>query len=210
MPRPTWCWANTAAARRLADRAKALGYHLTGEQLQAVFEEFKELADKKKEIYDGDVVALIDQQLHGVVQEHWRLVSFEITSRAGNAPHVKLTLRNGGEAVTKEITSGDGPVDAAFRAVEQITGLPLVCKDYQVRSATIGRDAQGEAALEIEHDGCSYRGLGVSTDTIEATIKALLNAVNRIVVGKSVRNASWGNEGENVEEPTGEGGQQQA
>ncbi len=191
----------------LADRAKALGFRLSGEQLQQIFGEFKKLADKKKEIYDGDIVALIDQQLHGVVQEHWRLISFEITSRAGDVPHVKLTLQNGGEAVTKEITAGDGPVDAAFRAVEQITGLQLVCKDYQVRSATIGRDAQGEAALEIEHDGRSYRGLGVSTDTIEATIKALLNAVNRIVVGKSVCNASWGHEGEGVEEPSGEDGQ---
>ncbi len=187
----------------LADRAKALGFRLTGEQLQQIFEDFKKLADKKKEIYDGDVLALIEQQLHGVVQEHWKLVSFEITSRAGDVPHVKMTLRNGGDAVTKEITAGDGPVDAAFRAVEQITGLQLVCKDYQVRSATIGRDAQGEAALEIEHAGRSYRGLGVSTDTIEATIKALLNAVNRIVVGKALPRASTGDEGEPVKEPTG-------
>jgi 2-isopropylmalate synthase len=166
----------------LADRAKMLGYRLTGEQLQQVFEEFKRLADKKKEIYDGDIVALVEQQLHGVVDEHWRLVSFEIISRAGDVPHVTMTLQNGGQAVTEEVTSGDGPIDAAFRAVEKITGLSLACKDYQVRSATIGRDAQGEASLEIEHAGRSYRGLGVSTDTVEATVKALLNAVNRIVV----------------------------
>ena len=102
--------------------------------------------------------------MHGVVQEHWKLVSFEIISRTGDVPHVRLTLQNGGEAITKEVTTGDGPVDAAFRAVEKITGLSLVCKDYQVRSATIGRDAQGEASLEIDHEGRSYRGLGVSTD----------------------------------------------
>ena len=166
----------------LADRAKMLGYRLAGEQLQQVFENFKKLADKKKEIYDGDVVALVEQQLHGMVDEYWRLVSFEIISRAGDMPHVKMTLQNGGQAVTGEVTSGDGPIDAAFRAVEKITGLSLACKDYQVRSATIGRDAQGEASLEIEHSGRSYRGLGVSTDTIEATVKALLNAVNRIAV----------------------------
>ena len=174
----------------LADRAKTLGFRLTGEQLQQIFEEFKQLADKKKEIYDGDILALIEQQLHGVVHEHWKLVEFEIISRTGDVPHVKLTLQNGGAAVTQEITSGDGPVDAAFRAVEQITGLELACKDYQVRSATIGRDAQGEASLEIEHNGRSYRGLGVSTDTVEATIKALLNAVNRIVVTRSVSDES--------------------
>ncbi|MHB8971624.1 MAG: 2-isopropylmalate synthase [Pirellulaceae bacterium] len=168
----------------LADRAKMLGYRLSGEQLQQLFEEFKKLADKKKEIYDGDLVALIEQQLHGVAHEHWKLVSFEIISRAGDVPHVTMTLQNGGQPTTEEVTSGDGPIDAAFRAVEKITGLTLACKDYQVRSATIGRDALGEASLEIEHEGRSYRGLGVSTDTVEATVKALLNAVNRIVVMK--------------------------
>ena len=172
----------------LADRAKMLGYRLTGEQIQLIFDEFKRLADKKKEIYDGDIVALIEQQLHGVGQEHWKLVSFEIISRAGDVPHVRMTLQNGGQPVTEEVTSGDGPGDAAVRAVEKITGLALACKDYQVRSATIGRDAQGEASLEIEHDGRAYRGLGVSTDTVEATIKALLNAVNRIAVLKHAPN----------------------
>jgi 2-isopropylmalate synthase len=168
----------------LADRAKELGYRLTGEQLRVVFDQFKVLADKKKEIYDGDIAALIEQQLHGVTDEHWKLISFEITSRTGDVPHVRMTLQNGGEAVSKEVATGDGPIDAAFRAVEEITGLNLVCKDYQVRSATIGRDAQGEASLEIEHEGNFYRGLGVSTDTVEATVKALLNAVNRIVLTK--------------------------
>ena len=168
----------------LADRAKELGFRLTGEQLRVVFDQFKVLADKKKEIYDGDIAALIEQQLHDVNDEHWKLISFEITSRTGDVPHVRMTLKNGGEAVTKDVATGDGPIDAAFRAVEEITGLKLVCKDYQVRSATIGRDAQGEASLEIEHDGHHYRGLGVSTDTVEATVKALLNAVNRIVLAK--------------------------
>ncbi|HAY82764.1 MAG TPA: 2-isopropylmalate synthase, partial [Planctomycetaceae bacterium] len=71
-------------------------------------------------------------------------------------------------------------VDCAFWAVEKITGVKLVCRDYTVRSATLGRDAQGEATLEVEHQGQVYRGRGISTDTVEATIKALLNAVNRI------------------------------
>jgi 2-isopropylmalate synthase len=168
----------------LADRAKELGYRLTGEQLRVVFDQFKVLADKKKEIYDGDIAALVEQQLHGVQDEHWKLVSYEIISRTGDVPHVRMTLKNGGEAVTKDVAAGDGPIDAAFRAVEEITGLSLVCKDYQVRSATIGRDAQGEASLEIEHEGDHFRGLGVSTDTVEATVKALLNAVNRIVLAK--------------------------
>jgi 2-isopropylmalate synthase len=165
----------------LADRAKALGFRLTGEQLQRIFEEFKTLADKKKEIYDGDIIALMEQQMLGTTAEHWRLISFEIVSRMGDPPRVKMTLQNGGQARSQDVSTGDGPIDAAFHAVEQITGLKMICKDYEVRSATSGHDAQGEASLVIEHEGRSYRGVGVSTDTIEATVKALLNAVNRIM-----------------------------
>jgi 2-isopropylmalate synthase len=127
----------------LADRAKALGFRLTAEQLQNVFTGFKELADKKKEIYDGDIVALIDQQLHGMTEEQWKLIAFEVSSRTGGQPCVKITLQSDQQEVSKEVTSGDGPIDAAFRAIEQITNLKLVCNDYQVRSATFGRDAQG-------------------------------------------------------------------
>jgi 2-isopropylmalate synthase len=83
------------------------------------------------------------------------------------------------------MAEGDGPVDAAFLATEKITGLKLQCKDFQVRSATLGRDAQGEVTVQIEHGGQLFRGRGVSTDTVEATVRAILSAVNRIAVTKS-------------------------
>ena len=165
----------------LADRAKSLGFRLSGEQLRLVFEEFKKLADKKKEIYDGDLTALIEEQLHGAPQEHWKLVSYDITTASFGKPRVQVTLENEGGEKSESVDGGDGPIDLAFYAVERITGISLLCRDYQVRSATIGRDAQGEASLEIEHNGKIYRGLGVSTDTIEASLKAILSAVNRIV-----------------------------
>ena len=165
----------------LADRAKALGYQLTGGQLQAVFEDFKKLVDKKKDIYDGDIIALIDQQLLDMPPEQWSLVSFEARSGSGHSPYVRLTLKHGEQEHTGEMNEGDGPIDAAFWAVEKITGVKLVCKDFRVSSATLGRDAQGEVTLEVEHEGKTYRGRGTSTDTIEATVMAILNAVNRIV-----------------------------
>ena len=170
----------------LADRATALGYHLTKEQLRTVFEEFKVLADKKKEIYEGDITALIEQQIHDVPQ-HWTLVSFQATSGSGMTPHVRLTLRRDEQELTEEMSSGDGPIDAAFLATEKITGLSLICKDFQVHSATLGRDAQGEVTLDIEYNGHTYRGRGVSTDTVEATVKAILNAVNRIAMLEDAR-----------------------
>jgi 2-isopropylmalate synthase len=166
----------------LADRAKALGYHLTGEQLQKVFEQFKQLADKKKDIYDGDISALIEQQLHGLPHSEWSLVDFEVQSRSGQAPFVRLTLKRGDEELSAESDQGDGPIDAAFWATEKITGVKMVCQDFRAASASIGRDAQGEATIEVEHGGKSFRGRGVSTDTVEATVLALLDAVNRIAL----------------------------
>ncbi|WP_231756410.1 2-isopropylmalate synthase [Lignipirellula cremea] len=176
----------------LADRAKALGYRLSGEQLQTVFEEFKVLADKKKEIYDGDIAALIDQQLNQAPQQEWTLESFSAHCGNNQPPQVKLTLRRGDQTFTEETSEGDGPIDAAFWAVEKITEVPITCKAFRVRSASLGRDAQGEATLEVEHEGQVFRGRGVSTDTIEATIKALLNAINRIAFTKECKEAAAG------------------
>ncbi|MCH1442232.1 MAG: 2-isopropylmalate synthase, partial [Rubripirellula sp.] len=170
----------------LADRAKTLGFTLTGEQLQVVFEQFKSLADKKKEIYDGDIIALVQQQISGSVDEQWTLVDYVVTSGKSRQPHVELTLCCGDKEATECIELGDGPIDAAFWAVEKITGIEVVCKDFRVRSATLGRDAIGEVNLEVEHKGRTYRGVGVSTDSVESTILAMLNAINRIISEKSL------------------------
>ena len=169
----------------LADRARTLGYQLTGEQVQSVFDEFKKLADKKKEIYDGDIVSLIQQEIQEVKEEEWSLDDFQATSGTKQSPQVRLTLKQGDQVFTEELSEGDGPVDAAFLATEKITGIKLDCKDFQVRSATLGRDAQGEVTLQIEHAGQLFRGRGVSTDTVEATVRAILNAVNRIAVANA-------------------------
>lgn len=171
----------------LSDRARELGYQLTGEQIQTVFDRFKALADKKKEVYDGDIVALIQQQISGPAQQVWSLESFSVNSGSGKTPSVDLTLRHGDETFTQHVEQGDGPIDAAFWAVEKITGIKVVCKDFRVRSATIGRDAMGEVTLEVEHEGQQYRGTGASTDTVESTILAMLNAINRIVTEKALR-----------------------
>jgi 2-isopropylmalate synthase len=165
----------------LADRARALGYRLSGEQLQSVFEQFKVLADKKKEIYDADIAALIEQQMHEQ-GDVWSFVSYEVSCGSGHAPRVRLTLDCGGQQRTEEMSCGDGPIDAAFLAVEKITGITVVCRHFQVQSVTLGKDAQGEVTVEVEYNGQSYKGRGVSTDSIEASVKAFLNAINRIAV----------------------------
>jgi 2-isopropylmalate synthase len=167
----------------LADRAKALGYHLTQEQLDSVFAEFKKLADKKKEIYDGDVAALIEQK-NTEMFDGWQFVNYKVQAASGEAPTVSLTLSRGDDERTATVAEGDGPLDALFRAIEEITGTAAVVRDYRVQSATRGKDAVAESVVELEYNGQMYRGRGASTDTVEASARAHLNAVNRIAVGE--------------------------
>jgi 2-isopropylmalate synthase len=164
----------------LADRAKAMGYNLTGEQLDTVFEQFKVLADKKKAIYDADIAALIEQQIH-TVAERWTIESYKVICGTGQVPEVTLRLRRGDEKHTVNLACGDGPIDAVFLAIEQVTGVSVVCRDFNVHSVTVGKDAQGEVLVQVEHDGQVYRGRAVSTDSVEASAKSFLNAINRIV-----------------------------
>jgi 2-isopropylmalate synthase len=166
----------------LADRAKALGYHLEHDQLDALFVDFKKLADKKKEVYDGDIAALIEQE-HTQIGDQWQLVNYEVDARSGQSPHVTITLSRGQEQRSATVDEGDGPLDGLFRAIEQITEMSVVVRDFRVQSATRGKDAQGESVVEVEYNGQLYRGRGVSTDTVEAGTRAFLNAVNRIAVG---------------------------
>ena len=163
----------------LADRAKALGYQLSGEQLQSVFEAFKVLADKKKEVYDGDIAALIDQRVHDAA-DSWSILSYRVAAGTGETPSVTLTLRRGSEDVTETVSAGDGPVDAMFLAIERITGVATICKDFRVQAVTLGKDAQAEVNVELQYGGRLFRGRGVSTDSLEASAKAFLNAINRI------------------------------
>ena len=163
----------------LADRAKALGYELSGAQLDAVFERFKILADKKKEIYDGDIQVLIEQQ-SPVVTETWRFEGYEITCGTGRTPQVSLSLRKGDQPLTTTLSTGDGPIDAIFLAMQELTGIRAVCKDFNVHRVTVGEDAQGEVTVQLEYDGRLYRGRGVSTDSVEASARAFLTAINRI------------------------------
>jgi len=164
----------------LADRCATLGYHLAAEQLQSVFEQFKDLADRKKVIYDSDIAALCEQQMRET-PESWSFVSYDLTAAAGRTPTVTLTLRHGEEEKSLRVADGDGPVDAVFLAIEQMTGVALVCKDFQVHSVSMGKDAQAEVTVEAEYQGQMFRGRGISTDSVEASAKAFLDAINRVL-----------------------------
>jgi len=163
----------------LADRANELGYTLEPERLAEVFVEFKKLADKKKEVYDGDIVALIEQGVD-VVDDVWKLVSYDLKCGTDHPPEAKLILQRGEQVATTTVSQGDGPIDAIYIAIQELAKLDVSCNDFSVHSVTVGRDAQGEVTVQLEYDGKLFRGRGVSTDSLEASIIAFLNAINRI------------------------------
>jgi 2-isopropylmalate synthase len=172
-----------ALRQRIAD----MGYTIDDSQLDEVFEEFKRLCDKKKEIFDADIEALVEKGLHSGTRA-WELVSMHTAAGSACVPSATVTLRrsDGREFMKGEF--GDGPIDAIFRAMESITGYRGIrLTDYQVRSVTGGKDALGEVYVEIKHEGRVYRARSVSTDIVEASAIAILNAINRIAAGQSQR-----------------------
>src|SRR5437763_6144025 len=163
----------------LRQKVRELGYHLDEAQLQRVFEGFKALADRKKNIYDADIEALAETQIHeGPVL--WTLNCFHTSAGTGSLPMAAVSLTHQDGRQVLDAACGDGPVDAIFKTIERITGVTVQLREYQVRSVSVGEDAQGEARVEIEHDGQVQRGQAVSTDILEASAQAFLQAINRL------------------------------
>jgi 2-isopropylmalate synthase len=169
----------------LRQRIIDLGYHLNDEQLNRVYEAFKVLADKKKVVYDSDIEALAEAQLHSGPAV-WTLEAFTCNAGTGTIPSAAVCLWNRDGTVVREAAVGDGPIDAVFKTIERITGIDIQLKDYRVRSVTVGEDAQGEASIEAEHDGRTFRGRGVSTDIIEASALAFLQVINRVLLRRQI------------------------
>ncbi len=163
----------------LRDRVEELGFHLTEPQLETLFKDFKALADKKKEVYDEDIVVLVEQHIQDV-PKHWELISLHTTAGSSVLPTATVQIRRPDGVIVQDAAIGDGPVDAIFKAVERVTGVHANLREFAVRGVTQGKDAQGEVSLEleIESDDQSYRGRAASTDIIEASALAYVNAVN--------------------------------
>ncbi|OJW26492.1 MAG: 2-isopropylmalate synthase, partial [Planctomycetales bacterium 71-10] len=165
----------------LRDRIVEMGYTLTDEQVEAVFNDFKALADKKKEVYDEDLAVLVEKQM-GDVPASWKLLSLHTTAGTGVLPTATVSIQRPDGEVVRDAAIGDGPVDAIFKAVERVTGVHADLHEFVVRSVSQGKDAQGEVTLElaVESDDTSFRGRAASTDIIEASALAYINAVNAI------------------------------
>ena len=163
-------------------RLKELGFRLSAEEVDTLFfGPFKSLADRKKEIFDEDIEALVESETR-TVPETWRLRGLQVATGTSGMPTatVELEVAETGET-PRDAATGDGPVDAIFRAIERLTGASLRLTDYQIRSVTGGKEAQGEVRLEGVCHGRTVSGRGVSTDVLEGSARAFLGAINRAV-----------------------------
>jgi 2-isopropylmalate synthase len=165
----------------LRERVRALGYHLDGAELDALFERLKELADRKREIYDADLEGLIRGQAAPTqIPTLWSLQSMSASTSTGAEPSAAVVVGTSDGRTLRDAARGDGPVDAVFKALERVTGLEAALRSYTVTSLSVGEDAQGEVALEVEHQGRRYRTRAVDTDILVASARAFLEALNRI------------------------------
>ena len=162
-----------------AERVRDLGYDPQELDFEKVFSQFKALADKKKTIYNEDIEALITDQLLRGEREHYKLENLSVTCGTFATPTATVELRVGEELV-KSASMGDGPVDAVFKAIADLTDTKARVLRYQVNAITSGMDAQGEVAVTLEEDGVRVIGQGAHTDIIVASASAYIHALNRL------------------------------
>jgi 2-isopropylmalate synthase len=168
----------------LAVRLKELGFKVSDERLTTIFEQFKDLADRKKEIFDEDLEALAETALE-TTAEVWTLGSLHV-STGSCIPTATVELVDAKGVKHRDASTGDGPVDAIFRAIERLTGVTMRLEDYQLRAVTGGKEALGEVRVQVRYHGDVLSARGLSTDVIEASALAYLKATNRVLLRQTL------------------------
>jgi 2-isopropylmalate synthase len=183
-PRSTLLLGRDSDQQAVRERITALGFELDEAQFARLFGEFKALAERKKELFDGDLEALV-LRAEGAASGPWELTQLRISSSSGPAgAQATLCLKHRDGRVLEHSARGDGPVDAAFMALQAATGVKVNVRTFEVRAVTGGQDAQGEAVVHVEYQERTYRGASASTDIVEAGTRALLEVINRIELAR--------------------------
>ncbi len=162
------------------EKARELGYDLGDNQLQDAFGRFKDLADKKKDIFDDDIVAILDNEI-SESEEAIKFISLDVIAGSKQPQKACLVLEIDGETMESEST-GDGPVDAIFNAIKDIVSHQAVLELYQVHAVTQGTDAQAEVSVKLLENNKSVIGRGADTDTLVASVRAYISALNKLMV----------------------------
>ena len=162
----------------LSKRLKDLGFDLGENKINEVFKKFKDLADKKKEVFDDDLVTLMEE---GAREKRrvYELVSIRVNTGTDIAPQAAVKIKYK-KKIQEAESSGDGPVDACFKAIDKITGIKGELQDYRIEAVTKGKDALGDVSLKLKAKGKVVTAHGSSTDIIEASVRAYINALNKI------------------------------
>ncbi|TLY80524.1 MAG: 2-isopropylmalate synthase [Gammaproteobacteria bacterium] len=166
------------------ERVQALGFELEELEFNRVFEEFKALADKKKELFDGDIEALV-LRAEGSASGPWTLVDLKTVAHSKAPAEAVVRLQHADGRLVEQSAAGDGPVDASFKAIEAATGVKAVLRKFEIRGVTEGEDAQGEAVVYVEYNQRTYRGSSVSTNIVESSTQAFLEVINRIELAQA-------------------------
>ncbi len=159
------------------NRIAELGLSLDENKLKLAYETFLTVADKKKEVFDEDIITIANGVL-GIPTASFVLEYFNIISGNMSVPTATVRIKTDGETI-EEAATGDGPVDAIFKAIDRVTSLKTTLKQFDIRAVTSGKQAMGDASVRVEIDGIIYQGKGSSTDILEASAKAYVNAINR-------------------------------
>lgn len=164
----------------LKHRLEELGYSLTQQELDQLYEHFLVVADKKREVFDEDIVALINEEIR-VVEQVYEMQYLHVACGTGTLPTASVRIKTQ-DGCKQAAACGDGPIDAAYEAIRLATGQSPKLENYSIRAVTSGKEALGEAAVRIVDDeGRIFTGRGVSTDIIEASAKAYVDAINRMI-----------------------------
>lgn len=157
-----------------------LGYDLTDEAVNTAFAKFKELADKKKEVGDEDIRALLDEKLV-TIPEVFALETIQVSYGNQSVPTATVRIRLPDGSYVNEVAIGNGSVDAIYKAIDRVTKEEVELGDYSIKSVSHGKDALGEVHVVLKQNGYSVQGRGISTDILEASAKAYVHAVNRLL-----------------------------
>jgi 2-isopropylmalate synthase len=162
------------------DKLIELGYQLSQEELDDAFARFKDLCDRKKDVSDEDIVALVDAKLVDV-PEAYTLENVQLSYGNNSIPTASVRVRTLNGEVLEEAACGNGSVDSIYKAIDRVTNEEVVLEDYKIVSVTHGKDALGEVYVRLSQGDYTVQGRGVSTDVLEASAKAYLRALNKLV-----------------------------
>jgi 2-isopropylmalate synthase len=179
LTRSTLVMGKHSGRHAFKSKLKELGFELGDNAIEEAFRRFKDLADKKKDVYDEDIMALVDDE---VVRsnEHIRFVSLQVICGSKGPQQADRELEiDGGVKQTRAL--GDGPVDATFKAIRQLFPHEARLQLFQVHAVTAGTDAQAEVTVRLEENGKTVNGQGADTDTLVASCKAYLHALNKLL-----------------------------